>query len=83
MAQCQCFRAESEMIKKQSSKLAKLVEEHRGDEFIPLECSAVILDHLLNSFYSISSLKLETIGKLRILEHLQIYSRMSDAAARF
>jgi hypothetical protein len=51
------------MMKKQSSKLAKLVEEHRGDEFIPLECSAVILDHLLNSFYSISSLKLETIGK--------------------
>ncbi|CAG5089505.1 Oidioi.mRNA.OKI2018_I69.PAR.g12239.t1.cds [Oikopleura dioica] len=73
LAQCQCFRAESEIIKKHSNKLTRLVEEHIGEEFIPLECSAVILDHLLNSFYSISRLKLETIECLMLLHAAQRY----------
>merc|ERR1712130_789529 len=78
LASCQCFRAESTVIKKYSNKLAALVDEHEKaglgpDSFISIDCSAVILEHLLNSFYNISHLSLENIECLMLLHVAQKY----------
>ena len=44
-----------------------------NDSFIPLDCSAIILEHLLNSFYSLSNLRLENIECLMLMHTAQKY----------
>ena len=44
-----------------------------SDSFIPIDCSAVILEHLLNSFYSLSNLRLENIECLMLMHTAQKY----------
>lgn len=88
LAQCQCFRAEYDVVKKNSKFLIELYEEHTAENgsesFIPVEMSPVILNHLLNSFYAMSNLKLEKIEWLLLLYAAQKYkcSKTRDFCVR-
>jgi len=77
LAQCQCFRAELDVVKRNSKFLADIYEDHvnqnGAESFIQLEMSASVLDNLLNSFYTIKKLELTIIEWLMLLHAAQTY----------